>query len=1001
MGQYNNQSLIPFGLKVTAQEPIDDKLNFVDLADVRNSAPLSGGAAAWYDGLKIYVKSENSEFVWLSENEANANANVDVSTAVLNTPYSYPAFVPAPYGGQNYNFYSIKTKVAKDYFRGFVTPGTDNLASFAPIGERDYWIAVADGNLGTGSDSLTVTNGQNITATEDMAAAGDVVSTKFAAASGVNEFTGLDDTPANYSGQSGKVLAVNSTETKLEFISTGGITSGAIGSTISQNAHGFTVLQNVYKNATGQWVLARANAENTLKQATVTEVIDANNFKVTYVGLASLTHGLSIGTTYHLSDVTAGANTIAALNTNSFYQPTIEVIDINTVKILDRQYKSVKDAGSASNAGEKIAQSAHGLSLYQNVYKNNLGVWVKAKADNLATRKQGMVSKVINANEFEITYYGVITANNHGFIQGQIYKLSDTVDGGNTINPSPTAAFLQNTFEVIDSNKIKVLDQLIELPSTSGGNADTSKNVSIAENVTQSNHGFANGDGVYYNGVSWAAALANNENTLKQGNVINATTNTFDVVSYGSYIIPNHGFTLNKTYYLSSTNPGKPVLAPPSNQGDLVQAMFDVIDANTIKFVDQAIANADSSGGTAPVNSFIKLVDTPTAYTGQANKFAKVNSTETGLEFSSLNSVLNNTPVIGKLKDYANIDWSSAAEGDAAFVCLSDFVEPIYALYGDYITTKDAIIKNLATQSFIIKHNEAGIDAVFIDADTGTSFSFKGDSSKNLEYTRPGDPTVTYIATVKYSRPSSTTPGVYRTGTILMKSGNHQKLTCSADQSGAGGSFKFRYWAESLDGGNTWVAPSSTFNFRVGHGIGRGTKSIVTQNGGLYEYTDDFGITYNTIPNSVESNNWLFTPNYALELNSSNQPIRMFDLAIGISSIKTLIGSVVEILLPTNMNNYASDSYFVSKSGFEVNIDWTSGIVSLVTSNPVYPIAQKSQYKYITTSGWLLNSAKTVLVKDTVSPGINVSSVRNVGNTVKYAEIHGDFVLKTGIANIP
>jgi hypothetical protein len=114
---------------------------------------------------------------------------------------------------------------------------------------------------------------------------------------------------------------------------------------IEQSAHGFTALQPVLHNGTN-WVAAQANNADTVAQAIVTKVVDANNFEVTTHGVATVTgHGLTVGEYYWL-DGTSTAVT-ASQPASGIAQSVLHVRDANTVMI---------DIGQAMSASEAITE---------------------------------------------------------------------------------------------------------------------------------------------------------------------------------------------------------------------------------------------------------------------------------------------------------------------------------------------------------------------------------------------------------------------------------------------------------------------------------------------------------------------------------------------------------------------------------------------------------------------------------------------------------------------
>jgi len=105
---------------------------------------------------------------------------------------------------------------------------------------------------------------------------------------------------------------------------------------ITQAGHGFTLGQQVYFDGTS-WQLAIATAVDTLRVATVAQVVDASRFLVMFEGAMQWpAHGLTLGATYYLSDTTPGAITpIPPAPAASIDQPCVKPITPDFVRLID------------------------------------------------------------------------------------------------------------------------------------------------------------------------------------------------------------------------------------------------------------------------------------------------------------------------------------------------------------------------------------------------------------------------------------------------------------------------------------------------------------------------------------------------------------------------------------------------------------------------------------------------------------------------------------------
>lgn len=79
--------------------------------------------------------------------------------------------------------------------------------------------------------------------------------------------------------------------------------SGNTQDTITQNSHGFTVLDPLFVNSSGTWILSNVSDEDSVHMGIVTEIINSNTFIITYSGITEQTaHGYTIGSVYYVQD---------------------------------------------------------------------------------------------------------------------------------------------------------------------------------------------------------------------------------------------------------------------------------------------------------------------------------------------------------------------------------------------------------------------------------------------------------------------------------------------------------------------------------------------------------------------------------------------------------------------------------------------------------------------------------------------------------------------------
>lgn len=106
---------------------------------------------------------------------------------------------------------------------------------------------------------------------------------------------------------------------------------------LTQTAHGFTVGMVIYWTGT-TYAKARANAATTaLYAGVVSAVRDANTFDLTYAGIITSPTALAFipGTTYYLSDATAGATLATAPAATAYQVPVFLCRDVNTLLVFE------------------------------------------------------------------------------------------------------------------------------------------------------------------------------------------------------------------------------------------------------------------------------------------------------------------------------------------------------------------------------------------------------------------------------------------------------------------------------------------------------------------------------------------------------------------------------------------------------------------------------------------------------------------------------------------
>ena len=197
--------------------------------------------------------------------------------------------------------------------------------------------------------------------------------------------------------------------------------------TIAQTAHGFLVGQVIRNGA----LFTGSNSSTLSDVGIVTKVWDANHYDVTFQGfvynyapagaliptagqsawLSHITAGL-----YGFTQVTGGIKLFDAISATKIYiNPTFFASD------------SVYDT---------VTQAAHGFTVGQIVYANGSSYALAVASALASSRYSGMVSRVLDSNNFILTYSGVVTLS---ATAGAVYFLSDITPGtASTTQAAPT-----------------------------------------------------------------------------------------------------------------------------------------------------------------------------------------------------------------------------------------------------------------------------------------------------------------------------------------------------------------------------------------------------------------------------------------------------------------------------------------------------------------------------------------------------------------------------------
>jgi hypothetical protein len=164
------------------------------------------------------------------------------------------------------------------------------------------------------------------------------------------------------------------------------------------------------------------------------------------------------------------------------------------------------------------------------------------------------------------------------------------------------------------------------------GAGDIGDAASVTKTVTQTSHGFVAGDVVRvdasYNLIKALADTGENAEAIGIVGIV-TDTNNFELITSGQLNLPSHGFSEGPLFLSDSVAGGLTDTAPTG----IVKPVAQVLDANNIIVIDMRGSSGSGGGGGGGSSDFLGLTDTPSSYTGQAGKIAKVNPGETGLIF--------------------------------------------------------------------------------------------------------------------------------------------------------------------------------------------------------------------------------------------------------------------------------------------------------------------------------------------------------------------------------
>lgn len=246
----------------------------------------------------------------------------------------------------------------------------------------------------------------------------------------------------------------------------------------------------------------------------------------------------------------------------------------------------VASSGSASASSIKITQNAHGLVL-GDILVNYVSTWLQAQANNEAAAEvAGIVTKVIDANNFELTTSGYVdlTGWSRGALagDGSVYYLSPTTAGRMQLaEPTIPGQVSKPVFISTEFYKgifLLMRGVIVATPTVANN---------VGRSIAQTAHGFVVGDvlRIQNTATTYLKAMADTAANAEVVGVVSSVTgaNAFLLTTFG-YVTGLSGLVKGTVYFLSDTIPGLLTITEPTPNGIKVSKPLLVADSATSGF---------------------------------------------------------------------------------------------------------------------------------------------------------------------------------------------------------------------------------------------------------------------------------------------------------------------------------------------------------------------------------------------------------------------------------
>jgi hypothetical protein len=385
------------------------------------------------------------------------------------------------------------------------------------------------------------------------------------------------------------------------YVGTGGGGTGngtSLNDIISQPNHGFSI-GNILGYNGDVWFLAQANTDATSEvYGIVSSVTDQNTFTLTTSGYVAGLTGLAPGGTYFLSESIPGGMTLTEpAIPGQISKPIFLAMSQTSGLFVEMRGELVSSGGGGGNGTallDSIQQIAHGFSIGDIIRYNGTG-WVWSQADtDIDSEVYGMVSAVIDSDNFTITTSGYVTGL-IGLTPGTTYFLSAGTPGGMTdTEPIGDGEISKPIFLSTSPTSGLFVDMRGELIASGGSGSNST---ALSDSIMQINHNFSIGEAVRFDGAEWVLSQANSDTDAE---VYGLVSNVIDLdnftITTSGYVVGLSGLTPGSTYFLSASIPGGLTSVEPLGVGQVSKPLLLATSASSGLYIDMR-GELISSGG--------------------------------------------------------------------------------------------------------------------------------------------------------------------------------------------------------------------------------------------------------------------------------------------------------------------------------------------------------------------------------------------------------------------